>query len=244
MHERHHAKARRPWTIGCYLDTIVISIRETPWPAWDFHLIKRFIVLYRELLSGWIGQYGYLGIFSSLVLGIVGLPIPDEFLLILSGYFVFKNVLDWAPTVGVAILGTFCGILASYALGRLSGRCIHRFDSKGRLKTVRRFFERFGRWTFVFGYLVPGVRNLAGLSAGASKLRLGSFAPYAFLGAVFSSVICVTFGYIFGPQAEWVFLSIQRNLVLALIAGLSVWLVRRRFRQLPTQQENNPGDTC
>ena len=51
--------------------------------------------------------------------------------LILSGYFVFKNVLSWTPTVAVAILGTFCGILASYGLGRLSGNCIHRFDSRG-----------------------------------------------------------------------------------------------------------------
>ena len=200
--------------------------------------------MYRELLAGWIGQYGYLGIFSSLVLGIVGLPIPDEFLLILSGYFVFKNVLAWGPTVGVAILGTFCGILASYSLGRLSGKCIHRFDTRGRLHTVRRFFERFGRWTLVFGYLVPGVRNVAGLSAGASKLKLSSFAPYAFAGAVISSVICVSFGYVFGPQAEWMFRSIQRNMLVALITGLSIWLVRRRFRQLPAEQRQEPGDAC
>ncbi len=200
--------------------------------------------MYRELLSSWIGQYGYLGIFSSLVLGIVGLPIPDEFLLILSGYFVFKNVLSWAPTVAVAILGTFCGILASYSLGRVSGNCIHRFDSRGRLQMVRRFFEKFGRWTLVFGYLIPGVRNVAGLSAGASRLKLASFAPFAFAGAVISSVICVTFGYIFGPQAEWMFRSIQRNLLLAFIAGLGVWLIRRRFRQVPAQQGNQPGDAC
>jgi membrane protein DedA with SNARE-associated domain len=109
---------------------------------------------------------------------------------------------------------------------------------------VRGFFERFGRWTLVFGYLVPGVRNVAGLSAGASRLRLKSFAPYAFAGAVISSVICVSFGYIFGPQAEWIFISIQRNLVLALIAGLSIWFVRRRFRQLSPQQGTEPGDAC
>ena len=109
---------------------------------------------------------------------------------------------------------------------------------------VRKFFERFGRWTFVFGYLVPGVRNVAGLSAGASKLKLRSFAPYAFVGAVFSSVICVTFGYIFGPQAEWMFRSIQRNMLLALITGLSIWFILRRFRQLPAEQRNEPGDAC
>jgi len=200
--------------------------------------------LYRELVSLWIGHYGYLGIFSFLVLGIVGLPIPDEFLLVVSGYFVFKNVLSWAPTVAVAILGTFCGILASYTLGRLSGNCLHRFDSGGRLQMVRRFFERFGRWTLVFGYLIPGVRNVAGLSAGASRLKLRAFAPYAFAGAAVSSIVCVSFGYIFGPQAEWLFFSFQRNFLIASIAGFSIWMIRRRFRQLPAHQGNDPGQAC
>ena len=34
------------------------------------------------IVSAWVGQYGYFGIFSALVLGIVGVPIPDELLLI------------------------------------------------------------------------------------------------------------------------------------------------------------------
>src|SRR5262245_38757529 len=153
-------------------------------------------------------------------------------------------MLSWGPTVGVAILGTFCGILASYALGRMSGRCLQRLDSRGRLQSVRRFFERFGRWTLVFGYLIPGVRNVAGLSAGASRVRLGAFAPYAFAGAVVSSVICVTFGYVFGPHAERLVHTLQRNLILALAAAFTVWLIRRRFRQLPPQQRSDPNEAC
>ncbi len=192
--------------------------------------------MYRELISAWITQYGYWGIFSSLVLGIIGLPIPDEFLLILSGYLVFKNVLSWAPTVTVAILGTFCGILASYALGRMSSTILARLDSKGRLQMVRRFLERFGRWTLVFGYLIPGVRNVTGLTAGASKLRLTSFAPLALAGAAISSIICVTLGYVFGPQAEWLLLSIERNLVLAAIGAAGIWLIRRRLRPSPSKE--------
>jgi membrane protein DedA with SNARE-associated domain len=39
----------------------------------------------------WIAQYGYLAIFSLLVLGIVGLPVPDETLLTFTGYLVFRG---------------------------------------------------------------------------------------------------------------------------------------------------------
>ena len=184
----------------------------------------------REMLALWIGQYGYVGIFSCLVLGIVGLPIPDEFLLFLCGYMVFKNVLSFGPTVGVAVLGTMCGIMASYGLGRMSGLFLgHLGVSEKRLQFVRKFFARFGRWALVFGYLVPGIRNLTGFTAGASRMGFRNFAPYALVGAVSSSLICVTFGYVFGVQAEWVFASFGRT-VLFILAGAAGFLLFRRFR--------------
>ena len=34
----------------------------------------------------WISQYGYPAIFCLLMLGIVGLPVPDETLLTFTGY--------------------------------------------------------------------------------------------------------------------------------------------------------------
>ena len=43
-----------------------------------------------QMALRWIAQYGYLGIFFLLIFGIVGLPVPDEWLLVLSGYLVFK----------------------------------------------------------------------------------------------------------------------------------------------------------
>src|SRR5436190_3226332 len=170
----------------------------------------------REVLSVWIGQYGYWGIFACLVLGIVGLPIPDEFLLFLAGYLVFKNILSFGPTLSVAILGTMCGILASYGLGRMSGLFLWRFKKTERsLDYVRNFLSRFGRWALIFGYLVPGIRNLTGFTAGASRMRFRAFAPYAFMGAVSSSSICVSLGYVFGVQAEWVFASVGRVALFA-----------------------------
>jgi membrane protein DedA with SNARE-associated domain len=188
----------------------------------------------REVLSVWIGQYGYWGIFSCLVLGIVGLPIPDEFLLFLAGYLVFKNILSFGPTLSVAVLGTMCGILASYGLGRMSGLFLGRFKkTEQSLAYVRNFLARFGRWALVFGYLVPGVRNLTGFTAGASRMQFRTFVPYALMGALSSSAICVSVGYVFGVQAEWVFASVGRVIVFAL-AGIGGFFVFRRWRTQAT----------
>src|SRR2546421_2566382 len=78
----------------------------------------------------WVTDYGYLGIFFLLIFGIIGLPVPDEWLLVISGYLAFKNVLGFIPTVAVAVLGSAGGLTMSYILGRTSsGYLIRRYCS-------------------------------------------------------------------------------------------------------------------
>ncbi|HKC10930.1 MAG TPA: DedA family protein, partial [Vicinamibacteria bacterium] len=66
----------------------------------------------------WIAHYGYVAIFSLLVLGIIGLPIPDETLLLFVGYLIYKGQLRAIPSLASAFLGSLCGITLSYAVGR------------------------------------------------------------------------------------------------------------------------------
>ena len=51
----------------------------------------------------WVATYGYFAIFSLLVLGIVGLPVPDEFLLTGCGFLVYQGHLKLIPTVASAL---------------------------------------------------------------------------------------------------------------------------------------------
>src|SRR5215831_324939 len=112
----------------------------------------------RETAFEWILQHGYTGIFSLLVLGIVGLPVPDEVLLTFSGYLVFRRTLVFVPTFLSAFLGSSCGITVSYMLGRVLdtyvlikyGRYFHL--TQERLTQVHTWFERRGRWTLLIGY--------------------------------------------------------------------------------------------
>ncbi len=157
----------------------------------------------------WITHYGYFGIFIFLILGIVGLPVPDEWLLVISGYLAFKNVLGFVPTVVVAVMGSAIGLTVSYVLGRTSsnyvvqryGRWLSLDDEK--LLRVQHWFQNFGRWVLIIGPFVPGVRNLMGYVAGAAKLRIHVFARFAYMGAFISSVTFVTFGYLAGKHLSW-----------------------------------------
>ncbi len=160
-----------------------------------------------EHVQAFIYAYGYAGLFALLMLGIAGLPFPDEWLLIFAGYLVYKGDFHAVPALATAIAGSICGISVSYGVGRTFGsfmvrrwgRWLHVTDEgMGR---IRSWFGRAGRWGFVAGYFIPGARHLAGLVAGASKLRFADFAPFAYGGAFAWSACFVAVGYFSGK--EW-----------------------------------------
>src|SRR5215471_3397660 len=194
----------------------------------------------REIAIQWITHHGYAGIFSLLVFGIVGLPVPDEWLLTFSGYLIFKHTLLFVPTFGAAFLGSACGITVSYTLGRIFdtyvlvkyGRFLH--VTPQRLARVHSWFERRGRWTLLVGYFIPGVRHLTGYIAGVSELSYPNFALFAYTGAFCWAAIFITVGYVLGEQANRVMQSLHdTTLILSgfAIVAVSLYLGFRRVRR-------------
>jgi membrane protein DedA with SNARE-associated domain len=190
-----------------------------------------------EIVLGWVARYGYLGLFLALVLGIVGLPIPDETLLTFAGYLAYRGKLRLAPAVASAILGSICGITLSYVLGRTFGLyLVHRYGrllhiTEDRLTRVQCWFNRTGRPVLTFGYFIPGIRHLTAYVAGASRLPLPVFALFAYSGGALWSGTFVGIGYFLGERWSRVGQQMQHYLALTLVVLLGVtYLVRRMSR--------------
>ncbi len=193
-----------------------------------------------ETISHWIAQYGYAGIFSLLLLGIVGLPVPDEWLLTFAGYLVFKDHLSLVPTYASASLGSMCGITVSYGLGRSLGLfLVHHYGrffhiTPQALDRVHVWFGRFGTWTLLIGYFIPGVRHLTAVVAGSSKLHPFLFGLFAYSGALIWAATFIGVGYYFGDRWSQVLAQVQRHLLIfswiALIS-IVVYLVWRNQRR-------------
>lgn len=155
----------------------------------------------------WISEYGYAAITGLLMLGIAGLPVPDETLLTFSGYLVFKTQLHLLPTMLAAFLGSALGITLSYVLGRTFGyKLIHRYGryvhiTDARLEKAHQWMEHAGSWALTFGYFLPGIRHLTAYAAGTSQLELRVFALFAYSGALLWSATFVVAGYWMGE--EW-----------------------------------------
>src|ERR1035437_6564797 len=118
-----------------------------------------------QQVLAWIAQYGYLAIFSLLVLGIVGLPVPDETLLTFTGFLVFQGHLSLPLAVLSGFAGSACGTPLSYVLARTFGlKFIHRYGrylriTEDHVEKAHAWFRRPGHWSLTFGYFIPGVRH-------------------------------------------------------------------------------------
>jgi len=192
-----------------------------------------------QYVLNWISNYGYPAIFCLLMLGIVGLPVPDETLLTFTGYLIFSHHLKLAPAFMTVMLGTMCGISLSYLLGRTFGLAlIHRFGkyihlTEERLAKGHAFFERAGHWSLTLGYFVPGVRHLTAYAAGVSYLELHIFALFAYSGAFLWATTFLTLGYFLGDRWQSVSAQIHHHLLMATLAAaalLAVYLLWRKLR--------------
>lgn len=191
-----------------------------------------------DALLNWIPEYGYPALFLLLMLGIVGLPIPDETLLTFSGYLIFKNQLALMPTMATAFLGSICGITISYVIGRRLGlffvrRVSHRLRiALDDLDKVNAWYMRWGKYTLLFGYFVPGVRHLVALVAGSSNLPWVIFMPFAYMGALIWSATFLGLGYGLGETWANASATVHRGLAVAggivFVVLLALLIIRMR----------------
>jgi len=188
-------------------------------------------------IEAWISQYGYAAIFGMLVLGIVGLPVPDETLLTFTGYLVFRGRLRLPLAYFSALAGSLCGITLSYVLGRTFGLgLIHRYGRYLRItaehvEKAHAWFERVGHWGLTFGYFVPGIRHLTAYAAGMSEVEPHQFALFAYAGGGLWVASFVGLCYLLGERWQAVEENIHHYLLLATILALIalvVWLVWRK----------------
>lgn len=207
------------------------------------NIIPRHDALFHTMELGieWITQHGYCAIFVLLMLGMIGLPIPDETLLLFVGYLSFKGTLRLEPACLSAFLGSACGISVSYALGRMVGApavnaCARLVRARPEhLATASHWIERWGPYALLVAYFVPGIRHLAALVVGASRLPPMVFARFAYLGALVWSGTFIGLGYVVGEEWTHLIPLLHRSfliggLLVSLGCIIGIFLIWRKLR--------------
>jgi len=194
-----------------------------------------------ESVFEWVAQYGYIAIFLSMVLGIVGLPIPDETLMVFSGYLISTGRLNPVGAFLSALAGSWCGITVSYWLGRTWGvSVIHRFGkhfhlTPDRFEQVHAWFHRTGHWALFIGYYIAGVRHFTAIVAGTSKLEFRIFAVYAWSGGAVWVTTFLTLGYFLGENWREIAEVVHRDALYASVALIALALLYWWWKRRPAR---------
>jgi membrane protein DedA with SNARE-associated domain len=191
-------------------------------------------------LTPLITEWGYAAIFLIVILGNVGLPVPEETVLTVSGYLVWRGHLEAVPVICTAIASAALGDNIAYWLGRRYGRLVLTRFVKVRAERIERMQAlvlRYGMLAVFVARFVAGLRFMAGPLAGSTGLTPMRFFVANLLGAVVYVPIAVGAGYAVGYGLGGQIDRLRRAVgeaehllvvALLLLAGLGgVWISRR-----------------
>jgi len=154
-------------------------------------------------VNQWIATSGYVGIVLVVLLGNVGLPVPEETVLAVAGYLVWSGRLQLIPVLILATTSAIAGDNLGYWLGRRYGRVAVERYARWVLKprhvvAAERWIKRYGLLAVGAARFVGGARFLAGPLAGSLGLAFRSFFVGNLLGAVLFVPYAVGIGYAIG----------------------------------------------
>ncbi|MGC4744502.1 DedA family protein [Micromonospora sp. DT201] len=196
-------------------------------------------------LTGWVATVietmGPVGVALLVALESIVPPIPSEIVLALAGFLAHEGQFNVVVVVLAATAGSLVGALVLYWLGAALGeerlkRWLDRIplvDSED-LEKADRWFERHGRWAVLIGRVVPVVRSLVSVPAGANRMPLGEFILLTTIGSGVWNGLIVGAGYALGSQwqdvarySDW----FNYAIVAIFVVMAATWTIRKVRRR-------------
>jgi membrane protein DedA with SNARE-associated domain len=183
-----------------------------------------------------IGKLGYVGIALILILGGLGLPIPEEAPILVAAVLSRNGTLAWPLALGSCLSGVLLGDMVVYFLGFFYGEKVLSLPLTRKLLTRQRevqfkgYFRRHGFKILVLGRFVPGFRTAAYLTAGILKLPPMKLLLTDLVAASLSTIFFFGLGYAFAYQMQQGIREVQQWVLLAAAVGVVAWLLYRYYR--------------
>lgn len=191
--------------------------------------------------ADFIDAIGLIGVAALVALENVFPPIPSELVLLLTGFNVSEARFGYVGAVVFATLGSVVGAYFLYGIGRLlnEDRLEAFLAGVGRFVGLKKsdvhkgfqWFERHGSAVVLFGRLIPVVRSVVSIPAGAEKMPLSRFTILTALGSFAWNAVWIAIGWGLGDQwkkaGTWGD-YIQYGAVALILVGMVVLVVRVR----------------
>lgn len=205
-------------------------------------------------LSAWVADtmaaLGWAGVGMMTFLETLLPVIPSEVVLPLAGFLAYQGSINLVAAFVAATVGTALGAQALYEIARAVG--LERsmwllahvpFVDRDDADAAQRWFVRHGRGAVFFGRLIPGVRSLISLPAGASGMHRGQFAAYTLAGSTIWNLLLIGAGYGLGSQWQKIegYTTYLNDVVYGAIVLVGLWLVVRSLRRTRARRAGTLG---
>ncbi|MEI4616319.1 DedA family protein [Bacillus cereus] len=158
-----------------------------------------------ELLS-YIEQYGYWALFFCLWLGIIGMPIPDEMIVMSGGFVSLLGILNVIPAFLLTYLGVVSGLSLGYILGKIFGtKVLDKLMKKKKAKYIvksQEMVEKYGHYALVTSYFIPVVRHVVPYLVGMNNMSFKTYALYSYTTGFLWTLVYFVLGSLFGQHIE------------------------------------------
>lgn len=163
-----------------------------------------------ENIASWalnlINSTGYAGLFLTMVLESMAVPIPSEVVAPFGGFLASTGRFEFWLVVLVITIGNLVGSVALYIIGYYGGSAfLHKYGKyflihEEEIKKMDRWFQKHGRKVAFFSRLIPGTRTFSSLVIGSGETSFSIFFWYTLAGSFIWNLIWVYLGFIAGER--------------------------------------------
>src|SRR5262250_214272 len=181
------------------------------------------------ILSDYITKYNYFAIFSLVFLQEIGVPnpVPNELVLLFSGYLTFVGKLDFIivliTVVAADITGSSLLYITFYYFGQHMLQKWPHIIPPSKLASLTTRISKQDRWSIYVGRLIPFIRGYTAVAAGLLKIPPGIFLPTVLVSALTWSGGYVIAGRLLGH--EYAKVAAKLSLGKSVFVGLALLCV-------------------
>ena len=169
------------------------------------------------------------GVTFSLYAGGVGIPLPENALIIAGGYAIYQGICPIAVSMSLWFAALICGditlfLLVRWLFSRLAfSHILDRFVRPEKLEKYKKAFSRHGGWTLFLARFAFGIRAAAYVAAGAANYPFRRFLIVDSASVGIQLLLFIGIGYYGSGQIEWAKAAVHEiAILLAIFALLSV----------------------
>lgn len=156
-----------------------------------------------DLFATWMlltKEWGYAGVFVMMAIESTVFPLPSEVIVPPAAYWAHQGHFSFWGVVIAATLGSWAGSALSYAVARAAGRPLilkygkYVFVPEKKWLLAEEWINHYSVVGVFFARLLPVVRHLVSLPAGAARMSFRAFSLSTLLGSFLWSWVLAYFG--------------------------------------------------